>query len=136
MKKTGLLLLVLVILGCWAVKDSEAGQWCWDAGSGEYMKLSFAKNDPNYSFWTLAGIWYSPGNPILPISGTMAKNADGTRRLLTLNMTNPDALSWVGYADIDALTKNGPIIFYLANNDSYSTAHTLTKVDCKTLPAP
>ena len=136
MKKAGLLLLVLAILGAWAIKDSEAGQWCWDAGSGEYMKLSFAKNDQNYPFWTLAGIWYSPGNPILPISGTMVKNADGTRRLLTLNMTNPDALSWVGYADIDALTKNGPIIFYLANNDTYSTAHTLTKVSCSSLPAP
>ena len=136
MKKAGLLLLVLVILGGWAIKDTEAGQWCWDLGNGEYVKISFAKNDPNYPFWTLAGIWYSPGNPILPISGTMVKNADGTRRLLTLNMTNLDALSWVGYADIDANTKNGPIIFYLANNDTYSTAHTLTKVSCSSLPAP
>jgi hypothetical protein len=136
MKKAGLLLLVLVILGGWTVKDSDAGQWCWDMDFGEYMKLSFTKNDPNFPFWTLSGMSYAPGESIMPVAGTMVKNANGTRRLLTLTITNADATSWFGYADIDALTKNGTIIFYCANSDTYSTGHTLTKVDCRTLPAP
>ena len=136
MKKAGLLLLVFVILGGWAVKDSEAGQWCWDLGLGEYMKLSFAKNDPNFPFWTLSGMTYVPGESILPVAGTMVKNDDGTRRLLTLTATNEDAISWFMYMDIDARTKNGTIITYCANDDTYGTAHTLTKVDCKALPKP
>ena len=136
MKKAGLILLVLVILGSWAIKDSEAGQWCWDIGFNEYLKLSFAKNDPNFPFWTLSGFDYLLGADILPIAGTMVKNADGTRRLLTGTTTNPDGISWFMYADIDAQTKNGTIIFYCPNNDTYDTAHTLTKIDCKTMPAP
>jgi len=136
MKKVGLILLLLMILGGWAVKDSEAGQWCWDLGLGEYMKLSFAKNDPNFPFWTLSGMTYVPGESILPVAGTMVKNADGTRRLLTLTMTNTDGISWLMYADIDAQTKSGPMIGYSPNYDSYDPAHTLGKVPCSSLPRP
>ena len=137
MKKVGLILLLLVILGGWTVKDSEAGQWCWQlADSNLYMKLSFAKNDPNFPFWTLSGMVYEPGISLEPVSGTMVKNADGTRRLLTLTMTNADGISWLMYADIDAHTKNGPMIGYCPNNDSYDDNHPLTKVNCSTMPAP
>jgi len=136
MKKTGLILLVVVILGGWVVKDSEAGQWCWDMDFDEYMKLSFTKNDPSFPFWTLSGMSYTPGGSIMPVAGTMVKSADGKRRLLTLTITNAEAISWFGYADIDAQTKNGTIIFYCANSDTYSTGHSLTKVNCSSLPAP
>ena len=136
MKKARLLLLVLVILGGWAIKDSEAGQWCWDLGLGEYMKLSFAKNDPNFPFWTLSGMTYAPGEGILPVTGTMVKNADGTRRLLTGTMADADGISWFMYADIDARTQNGTCIYYCPNSDAYSTAHTMTKVPCSSLPKP
>ena len=137
MKKIGLILLLLVILGGWTVNDLEAGQWCWQlADSNLYMKLSFAKNDPSYPFWTLSGMVYEPGISLEPVSGTMVKNADGTRRLLTLTMTNADGISWLMYADIDAQTKSGPMIGYSPNYDSYDPAHTLSKVPCSSLPTP
>jgi len=48
MKKAGLLLLMLVILGGWVVKDSEAAQWCWqfELDSDFYLKLTVLKPDP------------------------------------------------------------------------------------------
>jgi len=135
MKKAGLLLLVLLILGGWAIKDSQAGQWCWDI-DGDYIKVSFAKNDPSYPFWLLSGIIYQPNVYLSPVDGIMVKNADGTRRLLTLNITHPNAVLWYGYADIDALTKNGLVTFYGVNDNVYDIAHTLTKVPCSSLPRP
>ncbi len=136
MKKAGLILLVLVVVGSWAVKDSGAGQWCFDLGNGEYAKISFAKNDPNYPFWLISGILYEPNTYFAPVDGIMVKSPDGTRRLLTLNLTFENAVLWYGYADIDARTKNGVVTFYGINDDVYDNAHSLTKVNCSSLPAP
>ena len=90
MKKVGLLFLVLVMLGCWIVKDSEAAQWCWQFTEEDFIKLSVERNDPIYPFWSLNGVWYE-GICIVPLVGTMVKSADGTEKMLTLYGTSIDA---------------------------------------------
>jgi hypothetical protein len=141
MKKAGLVLLVLVILGSWAVKDSEAGQWCWQfaAYPDDYMKLSVTKPDPLYPFWSLHGMWYNSLSPyIIPLVGSMVKSADGTQRLLTLEGTYPGGtLNFAINAQIDAVTKNGTFhIYYIEQTGDSLGSFPLNKVKCSTLPAP
>lgn len=141
MKKAGLILLVLVILGGWAFKGSEAGQWCWQFTGypDNYIKLSFAKPDPLYPYWSLNGMWYVPGESIVPLVGTMVKSADGTQRLLNLNGAIPGTTglsqAYQMEAVIDSLTKNGTIyIYYTISTDN--SAFAINNLKCSTLPSP
>ena len=139
MKKAGLLFLVLVIFGSFSVKDSEAAQWCWQLAGSDYIRLSVAKPDPLYPFWSLDGMWYNPGSYVIPVTGTMVKSADGTQRLLNLNGTLPGATTlsqaYQMEAVIDSLTRDGTIFIYytiLGTNLEFS----FNKLKCSTLPAP
>jgi hypothetical protein len=137
MKKVGLLLLVVVILGGWAVKDSEAAQLCWQLTAADFVKLSYVKNDASYPFWTLSGMWYEPGYAIIPLDGAMVKNADGTRRILTLSGAFPGATNtYLISADIDATTKNGTFTIHYVDAGVGDLTLSFTKVNCNTLPAP
>jgi hypothetical protein len=138
MKKAGLFLLVLVILGGWAIKDSEAGQWCWQFQDDPnfYLRLSVVRPDPNYPFWSLNGMWYSQGFLVMPLVGTMAKSSDGTRRILTLFGTSTEGFPQSFRGEIDAVTKDGSLYFYDFNAGTTGLLSDLTKVKCSTLPAP
>jgi hypothetical protein len=141
MKKVGLVLLVLVILGGYMVKDSEAGQWCFQLdGFAEYVKLNVTRPDPLLPYWTLNGVWYhSSFHFIAPVSGTMVKSPDGTQRLLGISGTFIDAgvfnEVYQAQAIIDSATKNGTLyIWYDTSNTSSNFP--FTKVNCGTVPPP
>jgi hypothetical protein len=135
MRKVGLLLLILVILGGWAVKGSEAGQWCWELTPVDFVKLSYAKNDASYPFWTLNGIWYEPApyNSLIPLDGTMIKNGDGTQRIFMLTGSLASNNNYLIRAVIDTATKNGTFSIHYVNGGG-ETDVPMTKVPCNTLP--
>ena len=136
MKKAGLLFLVLVILGSYAIKDSEAAQWCWEfEGGGDYIKLSVIKPDSLYPFWSLNGVWYSPDSYVIPLVGTMVKSADGTERVLTIYGTYYDTQAHAINAVIDAGTKNGTFHIHYIYLDS-DLDFVINKVNCGAIPAP
>ena len=137
MKKTGLVFLALMVLVCYAVKDSEAAQWCWQFADDPnfYLRLSVVRSDPNYPFWSLNGMWYSDFS-IMPLVGTMAKSSDGTGRILTLFGTAGSGFPQSFRGEIDAVTKDGSLYFYDFNAGTTGLLSDLTKVKCSTLPAP
>jgi hypothetical protein len=139
MKKAGCILLILVIVGGWAVKDSQAAQWCFELATGNYLKLSVVKPDPNYPFWSLNGIWYVPDSFIIPLVGTMVKSADGTERLLNLQGTLAGDTAMTATqqmeAVIDSVTKSGSVFIYYPIGGS-NLEWSFTKRQCSTLPAP
>jgi hypothetical protein len=138
MKKAGLVFLALLILGTWAAKDSDAAQWCWQfSGSTEYIKLSVVKPDPSYPFWSLNGMWYEPGAMIIPLVGTMVKNADNTGRVLTLYGTYPGTAghSYSINMEVDKVTKDGVAHLYYIRIDT-SADSPIASVPCSSLPAP
>jgi hypothetical protein len=138
MKKAGLVLLVLMILVSYMVKDSEAAQWCWElSGVNQYIKVSVVKPDPLYPYWSLNGITYVPDMILLPVAGTMVKSADGTQRFLTLWGAYPPTGAILGLdAVIDAETKNGTCGILGIIPFSARETFPLQKVPCSTLPAP
>ncbi len=136
MKKAGFIILVLVILGGWTVKGSEAEQWCWKSTEiSQYIKLSVVKPDPSYPFWSLNGITYVPNMVVIPVGGTMVKSADGTERLLVLfggingNVLEMDAA-------IDTVTKNGTVGILGISPPIARETFTIEKVSCSSLPKP
>jgi hypothetical protein len=140
MKKVGLLFVVLVILGSFSVKDSKATQWCWQIeGSSEFIKLAVMKPDPNLPFWSLNGMWYQAGfgQTIVPLVGTMVKNADGTGRLISLYGTGLSFHPWTFTGEIDAVTKNGTLDLYdLYTDQVYYGTTPIIRVRCNSIPAP
>ncbi|MFH0932877.1 MAG: hypothetical protein V1832_00990 [Nitrospirota bacterium] len=138
MKKAALFVLALVMLVGFAIQDTQAGEWCWQDGNGEYIKVTVAKPDPLLPHKSLNGIWYSPSSWLLPVVGTTDKDTGGTSRRVGLHgtyLSGADLYDYVLDATIDPVTKNGTIYIYssfLGVTNSFS----LTKIDCATAPAP
>ena len=136
MKKTGLVSLVLMILVSFAVKDSEAAQWCLQSpGVSQYFKLSVVKPDASYPYWSLNGITYVPNVVVIPVAGTMVKSADGLDRLLTLfGGINGTALE----IDVvfDPETKTGTWNILGISPPSPKETYDLEKVPCSSIPKP
>ena len=135
MKRTGLIFLVLMVLVSFAVKDSEAAQWCLQTDANQYFKLSVVKPDPLYPYWSLNGITYVPDMVVIPVGGTIVKSADGTERLLTLSGAINGTVMEID-AVFDPETKTGTWNIIGISPPIAKETYTLEKVPCSSIPKP
>jgi hypothetical protein len=85
----------------------------------------------------LNGIFYNTDGVIAPVAGTMTINANDTRRI-SLQGTYVDGDENLHIvildATVDSKTKNGTV--YVRRDSGVTTSFDLTRIPCKTLPAP
>ena len=140
MKKARLFFLVLVMLGSLGVRESGAVEWCWEISTTDYFRLSVTQPDPTLPYWSLNGIWYEPStNTVIPLTGTMVKNYNGTQLLLnfsgTLYGTTVLQEAYQMEAVIAPATRNGTLyIYYPISSENFSFP--FNKVKCSSTPAP
>ena len=140
MKKAGLFFLVLVMLGSLGVRESEAVEWCWSTSTTDYWRLSVTQPDPTLPYYSLNGMWYETStNLVVPLTGTMVKNYNGTLWLLNLSGTLYGTTGLEQAYQIEAVitpaTRDGTIYIYypLIPENNYTT---FTKVKCSSTPVP
>ena len=135
MKKVVLLFLALVMLAGFVIKDSEAGQLCWNMSPYvDVVKVSTSLPDPLYRNHKLLNGKWDDTYTVFPVVGEMEKDEDGVHKIIGLHATKFSGgilQSWVWTATIDPITKEGP--WNILNPQSGSTnSGTLVRIDCVT----
>ena len=133
MKKALFVLLALLAVVGFGVKDSTAGQLCWETENNTVFKLVVGIPDPAYPWAkSLNGVWIF-GTYAVPVTGSMVKR--GTQLLINLDGTLPDLSTHYGmWGQVGPVSKNGTIKIYHSNTGGFETWG-LTKVSCTSIQA-
>ena len=135
MKKALFVLLAIVAVVGFGVKDSVAGQLCWRTEDNTVFKLVTGLPDPAYPWAkSLNGVWIFGGFAV-PVTGSMVKSPYGTQLLINLDGTLPNMSTHYGMrGHVGPVSKNGTITIYHSNTGGFDTEG-LTKVSCKSIEA-
>ncbi len=133
MEKALFVLLAIVAVVGFGVKDSMAGQLCWRTEDNTVFKLVTGLPDPAYPWAkSLNGVWIFGGFAV-PVTGSMVKS--GTQLLINLDGTLPDTSTHYGMrGQVNPVSKNGNIKIYHSNTGGFETWG-LTKVSCTSIEA-
>jgi len=140
------LLCIVVLAGLLSAETVCAGMKCWTDSGGFYWKLYITTPDGISPFKTVTGVYYKPGQYIVPVTGTLQKGLGGTTLILSVTGTyvtisSSELLMYSFEAKLDPTTKDGTLWWLWKKNaeslqgpESNAGTETITKAKCSDLP--